>query len=153
MRSFILVLLVISLNLFSFGQSIDSIKVYFTGIGNGEKYKIYFGNELLLHLKAKGPFQYSFSLGLEEKPEPLESLNIMRKGKCGFWYRNTGFQPKLEDKFFLEIIKDFTLKNRYAVSYLWSDDPPSYPRRNHNNENRSKVFYANKIIEKMEYTP
>jgi len=108
---------------FSFAQS-DSIIVTIRGVGlKGEAFKVYYGSSLILTFKNSHLLYYTFKIPKDSnwKNESTIPIQIGRKGAFCFSYRNTGLTPLYEPgKQHLIIVRDRSLKNKYAFVYHWA---------------------------------
>jgi hypothetical protein len=106
----------------------DSIEVYFIGEGpKGERIKVQYGSVKILEFKIRGPFKYKFLIPSPRTKKYGAALNVfvLRKGLFGIAFRDTRLNAYYEEGFkYLVIIRDTTLKNRFAVKYEWSNREP-----------------------------
>ena len=113
---------------FSYGQEKDSLKVYFIGHDPvGEKFEVQYGNSIKLKFKSNGGYKHSFYIPLRKGKKYGDPMNIhiLRKGPFSLFYRDTQFNPHFQEGFrYLVIIRDNTIKNRFAVRYEWRNEEP-----------------------------
>ncbi len=109
----------------AFSQAGDSIKVFFIGHGpEGEKFSLTLDGREILKFTTKGAYRYSFSIPAK-KYGTLTGLNLFRKGRCGLRRRFIELNIHYVEGFrYLVLVRDETLKNRYAVRHLWTNEEP-----------------------------
>jgi hypothetical protein len=108
-------------------NSEDSIKIFFVGAGKGEKFRFYNDGRLLFEIKTKKSFKYDFSIPKVptwKSGDYLPSLIVTRKGPRGLFFRDTFVQVHFDDKRYLIIKRNPSLKNRFAIEYEWGDVEP-----------------------------
>lgn len=109
----------------AFPQAGDSIKVFFIGHGpTGEKFSLTWHGKEILEFTARGAYRYSFSIPAK-KYGATTGLNLFRKGRCGLRRRFIELNIHYVEGFrYLVLVRDETLKNRYAVRHLWTNEEP-----------------------------
>jgi hypothetical protein len=106
----------------------DSLKVFFIGAEfPGEKFKVFFNGRQVLSFRSADYYKHSFSIPIGSSWKYGTKLFFEIKRKCKFclFYRDTGFNPFYEPNYkYLIINRNPMLKNKYAVSYKWSNEEP-----------------------------
>jgi hypothetical protein len=127
-------LVLLLLQLQAFGQAKDTLTVFFTGMGEGEIYKMCNGHTLLsvVKTKSKQGFKKVFKISLSPKLKDGTGMDItvLRKGRFGIWFRDTNLLVAYSSqRRYLVVSKNLNLKRRRSVEYKWSDDEPIKPSR------------------------
>lgn len=109
----------------AFPQAGDSIKVFFVGHGpTGEKFSLTWHGQEVLKFTTRGPYRFSFSIPAK-KYGTTTGLNLFRKGRCGLRRRFIELNIYYVEGFkYLVLVRDETLKNRYAVRHFWTNEAP-----------------------------
>lgn len=132
MRIFILIIVGLAFSSSSLFSQQDSLRVFITGVGGGEKYKIIYEGKELFRFKTdkNAGFKEYFDIPFKsewKKSDRIYSLYILRKSGLGLFWKELDVVAYFESKRFLILRREFKFRDSIAFDYEWTDVEPDKP--------------------------